>query len=73
MLVDDIHAATKKAKDLGARIIKDVHEVPNTGWLSLFLDPTGAVLGLWKPMNEQITIPLSSLSSRKGGEGRGLC
>jgi predicted enzyme related to lactoylglutathione lyase len=37
VLVDDIGAATQKAKSLGTTIIKDVTEV------------TGAVLGLWKP------------------------
>jgi uncharacterized protein len=46
--VDDIAAATEKAKSLGARIIKDVTEVMGAGWLSIFMDPTGAVLGLWK-------------------------
>jgi predicted enzyme related to lactoylglutathione lyase len=29
--------------------MKDVTEVPGTGWLSFIQDPTGAVLGLWKP------------------------
>jgi predicted enzyme related to lactoylglutathione lyase len=46
--VDDIAAATNKAKSLGATIIRDVHEVVGAGWLSIFLDPTGAALGLWK-------------------------
>jgi uncharacterized protein len=46
--VDDIAAATKKAQSLGATLIKDVTEVPNAGWLSIFIDPTGAALGLWK-------------------------
>jgi hypothetical protein len=36
------------AKSLGATIIKDVHEVPDAGWLSIISDPTGAVLGLLK-------------------------
>jgi len=48
VLVDDIHAATQKAKSLGAKIMKDVTEVPGMGWLSFIEDPTGAVLGLWK-------------------------
>jgi uncharacterized protein len=48
VLVDDIHAATKKAKSLGATVCKDVTEVPNMGWLSIIADPTGAMLGLWK-------------------------
>jgi uncharacterized protein len=46
--VDDIDAATAKAKSLGASIIKDVTPVGNFGKLSIIKDPTGAVLGLWK-------------------------
>lgn len=49
VLVDDIKASTEKAKSLGATVIKDVMEVQGAGWLSIFMDPTGAVLGLWKP------------------------
>ena len=47
--VDDIHAATEKARSLGGKVMKDVTEVPGMGWLSFIEDPTGAVLGLWKP------------------------
>jgi len=47
--VDDVAAATKKAKSLGATIMKDVTEVPEAGWFSIIADPTGAHLGLWKP------------------------
>jgi len=47
--VDDIRAATKKAKSLGANILKDVTEVMDMGWLSIFKDPTGAIIGLWQP------------------------
>ena len=46
--VDDIKAATDKAKSLGATVCRDVTEVPNAGWFSIIQDPTGAVLGLWK-------------------------
>ena len=49
VLVDDIKGATEKAKSLGATICKDVTEVANAGWLSIIQDPTGAMLGLWKP------------------------
>jgi len=48
VLVDDIKAATTKAKSLGAKIFKDSIEVPNMGWLSIITDPTGATLGLWQ-------------------------
>jgi uncharacterized protein len=47
--VDDIDAATKKAKALGATVMKDVSEVMNYGWFSIIVDPTGACLALWKP------------------------
>jgi len=29
--------------------MKDVTEVMDMGWLSIIVDPTGAMLGLWKP------------------------
>ena len=49
VLVDDIKAATAKAKSLGATVMRDVTEVPDAGWFSVITDPTGAPLGLWKP------------------------
>jgi predicted enzyme related to lactoylglutathione lyase len=45
--VDDIVAATAKAKSLGATIIRDVTPVGDMGKLSIIQDPTGGVLGLW--------------------------
>jgi predicted enzyme related to lactoylglutathione lyase len=49
ILVKDIDAATKKAKKLRGKIMKDVTEVTGMGWLSIIVDPTGAVFGLWEP------------------------
>ena len=46
--VDDIQAATQKAKSLGAQVMKDVTEVTDFGWFSIIIDPTGAAFGLWK-------------------------
>ena len=42
-------AATAKARSLGAQIIKEVTEIPNIGRFSIFIDPTGAALALFKP------------------------
>ena len=50
VLVDDIDAATKKVKALGGTVMKDKTEVMGMGWLAIIVDPTGAHLGLWKPM-----------------------
>jgi len=46
--VDDIHAMTKKAKDLGATVVQDVLEVGEYGLMSVIIDPTGAALAMWK-------------------------
>jgi hypothetical protein len=48
VLVDDVTAANKKAVSLGAKIAVDKQEVPNMGWFSVIIDPTGAHLGLWQ-------------------------
>jgi uncharacterized protein len=47
--VDDIRAATKRAKELGATVLQDVLEVGEYGTMSIIRDPTGATLALWKP------------------------
>ncbi len=47
-LVDDVKAATDKARSLGATILMEVTEVPDMGWFSVLLDPTGAKIGLWQ-------------------------
>ena len=46
--VDDVRAATAKAKSLGATIIRDVTEIPGLGSFSIIMDPTGAGLALWQ-------------------------
>jgi uncharacterized protein len=49
VLVDDIGASTEKAKSLGATVLSGVTEIPEMGWFSMLLDPTGAAFALWKP------------------------
>jgi predicted enzyme related to lactoylglutathione lyase len=48
VLVDDLKAATSKAKSLGATVMKDTTEVPGAGTFVLITDPAGAMLGLWE-------------------------
>src|SRR6266436_6206679 len=48
VLVDDVKAATEKAGKLGAKVMRDVSEVPGMGWFSIITDPTGAMPGLWQ-------------------------
>jgi uncharacterized protein len=47
--VADIHESTRKARSLGATILRDVTEVMDMGWLSILKDPTGALIGFWQP------------------------
>jgi predicted enzyme related to lactoylglutathione lyase len=47
--VGDVKKATKKAAQLGAKVVEDVHETPN-GIVSTVVDPTGATLNLWQPL-----------------------
>jgi uncharacterized protein len=51
--VDDINASTKKARELGAKVIVDVMEVGEFGWMSVITDPTGATVAMWKSKNTQ--------------------
>ncbi|HEV8416623.1 MAG TPA: VOC family protein [Bryobacteraceae bacterium] len=46
--VSDIKVSTKKAQSLGAKVMKDVTEITDMGWLSIIVDPAGALLGLWQ-------------------------
>src|ERR1700736_907178 len=48
VLVDDVRAATAKAKSLGANVMKDSVEIPGAGSFSVITDQTGAMLGLWQ-------------------------
>jgi len=46
--VSDLASATKKAKDLGAKVLVDSMAVADMGKFSVISDPTGATLGLWQ-------------------------
>jgi uncharacterized protein len=50
--VDDVNAATEKARSLGASIIREVTEIPEMGSFSVVLDPTGAAFGIWETKSQ---------------------
>jgi predicted enzyme related to lactoylglutathione lyase len=68
VLVNDIEAATAQAEKLGAKIYKGVTDVMGMGRLSIFEDPTGAVLGLWEPKKMRA----AKSASRRGPSKRKL-
>ena len=65
VLVGDIVAATAKAKSLGAKAMIEAKEVMGMGTLSIIVDPTGAVLGLWEPKMKAMPKKRSAAKARK--------
>lgn len=48
--VEDIDAATAKAVAAGATTAMAKQEVPNMGWTTYLMSPTGIMFGLFQPM-----------------------
>ena len=48
ILVDDLPEYRNKIVAAGGKIHVEQQEVPGMGWLSLFTDPEGRMMGLWK-------------------------
>jgi len=46
--VDDIDASTKKARELGAKVVLDVTDVGDFGRMSIIHDPTGGTVAMWQ-------------------------
>ena len=46
--VDDLGSYRKRITEAGGKIIVEEQEVPGMGSFSLFADPDGRVLGIWK-------------------------
>lgn len=52
VLVDDVAASTNKAQELGAEVLVPPMAVGDFGKMSVFRDPTGAVLALWQALKK---------------------
>src|SRR5262245_38200154 len=48
--VTDVKKTIAKAKKAGATIVVPHMEVPNMGYLGVFVDPQGATIGVWQTM-----------------------
>ncbi len=46
--VDDLNAYRQRIQDAGGKILVEQQEVPGMGAFSLFSDPDGRVVGIWK-------------------------
>jgi len=48
--VADVDATIAKAKELGAPILMDKMEIPTVGWMAIFGDPGGNMIGVMQAM-----------------------
>lgn len=46
--VDDLDTYSEKIREAGGKMVVDRMDVPGVGQLSLFEDPDGRILGMWK-------------------------
>ena len=50
---DDIDATLAKAESLGGKTLMPKMEIPDSGWMALFSDISGNVVGLYTPPPQQ--------------------
>jgi hypothetical protein len=48
VMVDNVDATIKKARQLGAKVIVEKTPIPEMGAFAIFSDPAGAPLGVWE-------------------------
>jgi predicted enzyme related to lactoylglutathione lyase len=59
--VEDVHGAVAQAKSMGAKVIKDVTDMPETGTYAVLADPQGGEFAVYKSHNpSNSTGPLSA-------------
>ena len=48
LAVDDVDAAAKRAADAGGQLAMPVMDVMDAGRVAFAIDPSGAVMGMWR-------------------------
>ena len=62
--VSDVKKTIAKAKKAGATIIVPHMEVPNMGYLGVFVDPQGATIGVWQAMPKTAAKPKKAAAKK---------
>jgi hypothetical protein len=52
IMVENIEKKLEKIEEAGGKTVSGKSEIPNVGWMALFSDVFGNVLGLFKPMQK---------------------
>src|ERR1700690_2723444 len=55
--VDSVKATMAKAKKAGAKVLVDFQPIPGMGAFGVFVDPTGAPLGVWEMSKQPVKSP----------------
>ena len=63
--VADVKKAIAQARKLGAEIVTDFMDLGPTGSAAIFVDPTGAVLGLWAPAKRLPPVKRAKVAAKK--------
>jgi hypothetical protein len=70
--VDDAEATAAKVREAGGTVIAEPMDVMDLGRMAVFMDPTGAALGIWQPgtmkgadlVNEPVSLCWNELNTR---------
>jgi uncharacterized protein len=68
--VASVKKTIEKAKALGAQIIISYQPLPDMGVIGLFLDPTGAALGIWEKEKKPVKKPAHKKAPKKAKRGK---
>ncbi len=63
--VADVRRAIAKARRLGAKVVADFMDLGPNGSAGIFVDPTGAVLGVWAPPKQPSTAKRVKKAAKK--------
>ena len=56
VLVDSVDETIKKARQLGAKIMVEKMPIPDMGAFGIFVDPSGASIGVWEVIRKQTAV-----------------
>jgi predicted enzyme related to lactoylglutathione lyase len=66
--VDDVKKTVEKARKLGANIQVDYMEIGDMGAIGVFVDPTGAAIGVWEAAKPAKKAKKAAKKAKKGAK-----
>jgi predicted enzyme related to lactoylglutathione lyase len=63
--VDDVPTTLAAARAAGAQVVLDTHDIGEMGFIGVFVDPTGAALGVWAVRKQAAKKPTKKKAAKK--------